>query len=115
MRASGDVPAQVAAVVRGLGVGAIRSTEPIKHGLTNRSWLVTTDADRVVVRISRQTEADLLIDRHSEAAVLQRLPRNRHSPSSVSSWRDTASAARSRRCSERHSHKSSFRGSSCWR
>ena len=71
MRASGDAPAQVAAVALDLGAGAIRSIEPIKHGLTNRSWLVTTDADRFVVRISNQSEADLQIDRNSEAAVLQ--------------------------------------------
>jgi thiamine kinase len=75
MQLGGDVPAQVAAVALGLGVGAIRSIEPIKHGLTNRSWLVTTQADRVVVRISHQTEADLLIDRNSEPAVLQLVAR----------------------------------------
>ena len=63
MQTGGDAPAQVAAVALGLGVGAIRSIEPIKHGLTNRSWLVTTEADRVVVRISHRSEADLLIDR----------------------------------------------------
>ena len=75
MQSGGAVPAQVAAVALGLGIGAIRNIEPIKHGLTNRSWLVTMDADRVVVRISHQTEADLLIDRNSEAAVLQLVAR----------------------------------------
>ena len=37
MQTSGDAPAQVAAVALGLGVGAIRSIEPIKHGLTNEA------------------------------------------------------------------------------
>jgi thiamine kinase-like enzyme len=50
---------------------AIRSVEPIKHGLTNRSWLVTLDDDRVVVRMSDASTAhELQIDRNSEAAVL---------------------------------------------
>jgi len=50
---------------------AIRSIEPIKHGLTNRSWLVTLDDERVVVRISDESvTAQLQIDRQSEAAVL---------------------------------------------
>jgi thiamine kinase len=71
MEAGSDALAQVAAVAIGLGVGAIREIEPIKHGLTNRSWLVTTERDRFVVRISNQATADLQIDRKSEAAVLQ--------------------------------------------
>jgi thiamine kinase len=71
MQASGDASAQVAAVALDQGAGAIRSIEPIKHGLTNRSWLVTTEADRFVVRISNQSTADLQIDRNSEATVLQ--------------------------------------------
>jgi thiamine kinase len=75
MHTGDDAPAQVVAVALDLGTGAIRSVEPIKHGLTNRSWLVTTEADRVVVRISHQSEADLLIDRHSETAVLQLVAR----------------------------------------
>lgn len=71
MQTGGDAPAQVAAVALGLGTGAIRSIEPIKHGLTNRSWLVATERDRFVVRISNTSAADLLIDRNSEAAVLR--------------------------------------------
>jgi thiamine kinase len=71
MHTGADAPAQVAAVALDLGAGSIRSIERIKHGLTNRSWLVTTDADRFVVRISNQSEADLQIDRNSEAAVLR--------------------------------------------
>lgn len=71
MPASSDVPAQVAAVALDLGAGAIRDIEPIKHGLTNRSWLVSTDNDRFVVRISDASAQDLQIDRNSEAAVLR--------------------------------------------
>jgi thiamine kinase-like enzyme len=70
MQTDSDAPAQVAAVARELGAGAIRNIQPIKHGLTNRSWLVTADADRFVVRISNQSAADLQIDRDSEATVL---------------------------------------------
>jgi thiamine kinase-like enzyme len=73
MQTGSEASAQVAAVARELGVGAIRSVEPIKHGLTNRSWIVTTEADRLVVRISNQSIADLQIDRNSEAVVLQRV------------------------------------------
>jgi thiamine kinase len=50
--------------------GRILSSEPIKHGLTNRSWLVSTDSDRFVVRISDESARELQIDRTSEAAVL---------------------------------------------
>jgi thiamine kinase len=71
MQASDDVPAQVTAVALDLGTGAIQHIEPIKHGLTNRSWLVTTEGDRFVVRISDASTAELQIDRNSEAAVLQ--------------------------------------------
>jgi thiamine kinase-like enzyme len=71
MRASSDVPAQVAAVALEAGSGAIRDVEPIKHGLTNRSWLVTTEGDRFVVRISDASAQELQIDRNSEAVVLQ--------------------------------------------
>ncbi len=76
MPASGDVPAQVADVALDLGAGAIRDIEPIKHGLTNRSWLVSTDNDRFVVRISDAGSAQQLqIDRDSEAVVLQLVAR----------------------------------------
>lgn len=47
------------------------SCEPIKHGLTNESWLVRTSDDAVVVRISNTAEDALQIDRFSEAAVLR--------------------------------------------
>ncbi len=75
MPADSDVPAQVAGVALDLGVGAIRDIEPIKHGLTNRSWLVRTDNDRLVVRISEVSPEELRIDRNSEAAVLQAVAR----------------------------------------
>ena len=75
MQAGSDVPEQVTAVALDLGTGAIREIEPIKHGLTNRSWLVTTAGDRFVVRISDASTADLQIDRSSEAAVLQLVAR----------------------------------------
>jgi thiamine kinase len=71
MEESGEAPAQVAAIALELGSGAIRNIEAIKHGLTNRSWLVATDQDRVVVRLSDESARDLQIDRNSEAAVLQ--------------------------------------------
>jgi len=76
MQAASDAPAQVAAVARELGAGRIRDIEPIKHGLTNRSWLVSTDTDRFVVRISDLAAAEeLQIDRASESVVLQHVAR----------------------------------------
>jgi thiamine kinase len=75
MQPSGEAPAQVAAIALGLGAGAIRDIEPIKHGLTNRSWLVTTDGERSVVRISDASAEELQIDRNSEAVVLQLVAR----------------------------------------
>jgi thiamine kinase len=49
--------------------------EAIKHGLTNRSWLVTTDRNRFVVRLSDASAQELQIDRDSEAVVLQAVAR----------------------------------------
>jgi thiamine kinase-like enzyme len=67
---------QVDDVARELGAGTVRSVEPIKHGLTNRSWLVTTDEDLFVVRISDESSArELQIDRNSEATVLKLVSR----------------------------------------
>lgn len=72
MEAGSDAPAQVVDVALDLGTGRIRDIEPIKHGLTNRSWLVRTDGDRLVVRISDVGSAgELQIDRDSEAVVLR--------------------------------------------
>jgi thiamine kinase len=76
MKPGSDAPAQVVAVALDLGTGRIRDIEPIKHGLTNRSWLVSTDGDRFVVRISDVGSAGALqIDRDSEAIVLQQVAR----------------------------------------
>lgn len=76
MQAGSDAPAQVVAVALELGAGRIRDIEPIKHGLTNRSWLVSADDDRFVVRISDVDSVELLqIDRNSEAVVLQLVAR----------------------------------------
>jgi thiamine kinase len=63
-------PADIAAEVLAPGNGAQLSIEPIKHGLTNESWLVRTSADSIVVRISNRAEDALRIDRASEAAIL---------------------------------------------
>jgi thiamine kinase len=67
---SDATPAGFAAEALGTGVDAINYVEPIKHGLTNRSWLVHTGADIVVVRISEADESKLRIDRNSEARIL---------------------------------------------
>jgi thiamine kinase-like enzyme len=76
MQAGSDAPAQVVAVALDLGAGRIRELEPIKHGLTNRSWLVSTDDDRFVVRISDIASVEQLqIDRSSEAVVLELVAR----------------------------------------
>src|SRR6187401_531849 len=76
MQPGSDAPAQVVAVALDLGTGQIRDIEPIKHGLTNRSWLVSTTGDRFVVRISDIDSAGALqIDRDSEAVVLQHVAR----------------------------------------
>jgi len=71
MQAGGEVPEQVRDVALDLDTGAIQDIAPIKHGLTNRSWLVTTAGDRFVVRICDASTEDLQIDRNSEAVVLQ--------------------------------------------
>lgn len=60
----------IATKTLGLSGEAILSCEPIKHGLTNESWLVRTKQDDVVIRISNAAEQALQIDRESEALVL---------------------------------------------
>lgn len=60
----------IAARTLAVPADAILSCEPIKHGLTNQSWLVRTRQDDVVVRISNQAEQALQIDRQSEALAL---------------------------------------------
>jgi thiamine kinase len=48
----------------------VREVERIKHGLTNESWLVSTDQDVLVVRMSNTSEESLQINRASEALIL---------------------------------------------
>jgi thiamine kinase len=61
---------EIAARVLGIATDAVLSCEPIKHGLTNESWLVRTRQDDIVVRLSNTADAALQIDRQSEALVL---------------------------------------------
>lgn len=49
--------------------------QAIKHGLTNRSWLVSGQSDRFVVRLSEASPEELQIDRDSEAIVLHAVAR----------------------------------------
>lgn len=53
------------------GAGAVVSVERIKHGLTNESWLVRTQADAMVVRFSNAAEQALQINRASETSILK--------------------------------------------
>jgi thiamine kinase len=64
-------PRELAARALGVEAGAIVSVDPIKHGLTNESWLVRTANDAVVVRISNPQWASLQIDRRAESLVLE--------------------------------------------
>jgi aminoglycoside phosphotransferase (APT) family kinase protein len=63
-------PAEIAASALRASVSDVKAVEPIKHGLTNESWLVRMQSDAVVVRISASSEEALRIDRTSEANVL---------------------------------------------
>lgn len=63
-------PREIAARALQVDASAIASVEPIKHGLTNESWLVRTQTDAVVVRVSSRHWASLQIDRVAEASVL---------------------------------------------
>lgn len=62
------LPGDVAAALP--GGRRILSVERIKHGLTNESWLVSTDQDVLVVRMSNTSEEPLQINRASEALIL---------------------------------------------
>lgn len=57
------------------GACSVTGIERIKHGLTNESWLVHTDADVIVVRVSTTAEASLQIDRASETLILDAVAR----------------------------------------
>jgi thiamine kinase len=64
-------PADVAAEALSIAPAQITSVEPIKHGLTNESWLVRTLGEAVIVRISNAATENLRIDRASESVVLR--------------------------------------------
>lgn len=66
-------PGELAALVP--GVGAVGGIESIKHGLTNESWRVQTDAGELVVRVSSSLDASLQINRASEALILAAVAR----------------------------------------
>jgi thiamine kinase-like enzyme len=63
-------PVEFAARALSVDPGCLTAIEPIKHGLTNDSWLVRFGAEALVVRISNPANDELQIDRHSEAIVL---------------------------------------------
>ena len=65
-----DVARNFAARALHVPLAHVVSIERIKHGLTNDSWRVRTMHDAVVVRLSNRAEAQLQIDRTSEAQVL---------------------------------------------
>jgi thiamine kinase len=64
-------PGDIAARALGIEASAISAVEPIKHGLTNESWLVRAGANAVVVRISSRHWQSLQIDRSAESLVLE--------------------------------------------
>ncbi|HMN45138.1 MAG TPA: choline/ethanolamine kinase family protein [Povalibacter sp.] len=59
----------------GIDLGRIDSVERIKHGLTNDSWLVSSEAGVFVVRRSNASEESLQINRRSEARILEAVAR----------------------------------------
>jgi aminoglycoside phosphotransferase (APT) family kinase protein len=65
-----NLPSSVRAAWDAAGLGDIDAAEPIKHGLTNDSWLVRREGGTFVVRFSSVSEDVLQIDRASEARIL---------------------------------------------
>lgn len=63
-------PREIAASALAVEASSVVSVEPIKHGLTNESWLVRTPTDAVVVRLSSRHWESLQIDRLAEAIVI---------------------------------------------
>lgn len=63
-------PAELAAQALQVDLRELTVVDPIKHGLTNESWLVRFVNDAVVVRISNAASDMLQIDRASEAIIL---------------------------------------------
>jgi thiamine kinase len=68
-------PREIAARALDIDARSILSIEPIKHGLTNESWLARTATDAVVVRMSNRHWASLQIDRNAESLVLDAVSR----------------------------------------
>lgn len=64
-------PRRAAALALGVPEPSITDVDPIKHGLTNRSWRVRTPAGPLVVRYTNANDAVLGIDRASESIVLR--------------------------------------------
>ena len=62
--------ARAAARALGLDAATVTGVTDIKHGLTNRSWLVHVGGEALVVRLSDAAEDALQIDRASEARIL---------------------------------------------
>ena len=69
MRSSMPQP-DVRDALSGTDLGRIDGVERIKHGLTNESWRVHSDAGDFVVRQSNSSEESLQINRRSEALIL---------------------------------------------
>ena len=65
----------VRTALSGIDLGRIDGVERIKHGLTNESWLIRSDADAFVVRQSNSSEESLQINRRSEARILDLVAR----------------------------------------
>jgi thiamine kinase len=63
-------PVLVGATALRVEPDAVIDVEPIKHGLTNESWLVRTRTEAVIVRSSNPATNELRIDRASESVVL---------------------------------------------
>jgi thiamine kinase len=64
-------PADFAAAALRAPSSDVESVEEIKHGLTNRSWLVRLGTGAVVVRVSADAEQALQIDRCTEDLILR--------------------------------------------
>ena len=65
------LPTRVRAAWDAAGLGEIDRATPIKHGLTNDSWLVHQRPETFVVRFSNADTQTLQIDRRSEERILR--------------------------------------------
>jgi thiamine kinase-like enzyme len=68
-------PRELAARALEVDPRSIVSIDPIKHGLTNESWLARSATDAIVVRVSNRHWASLQIDRNAESLVLDAVSR----------------------------------------